>query len=259
MHFTTRTVNSCSRNEPQCARLTSEEGKSSPEDSTTNRLQTTSSIRRQRITHQPENTSRDLRGRLLVALVDGDVLVQLGNLLRQGSRVGLGLLDGRNQLLHLRRRLGQTRSQMRARTSPYSYGKLAGARSRRYRSRFLEVNAQFSSVVKLYKICKRLTSGVQSGNHEKRLFKASPGRKTMHRRRDSQTAPTQRGLEEGEEKFTKYRFKLNFAFCWTVSQYCRERSGFFKMLRTIFRGDVHRILSELRELPDHRRRSVDFF
>ena len=99
MHFTTRTSNSCSRNEPQCARLTSEEEKSSPEDSTTNRLQTTSSLRRQRITHQPENTSRDLRGRLLVALVDGDVLVELGNLLCEGRCIGLGFLDRRSELL----------------------------------------------------------------------------------------------------------------------------------------------------------------
>ena len=47
----------------------------------------------------------DLRGRLLVALVDRDVLVQLGDFLRQGSSVRLGLLDRSDELLHLRRRL----------------------------------------------------------------------------------------------------------------------------------------------------------
>merc|ERR1719506_2917602 len=44
----------------------------------------------------------DLSGRLLVALVDGDVLIQLGDLLREGGRVSLGLLDRSDQLLHLR-------------------------------------------------------------------------------------------------------------------------------------------------------------
>merc|ERR1719506_3651968 len=47
----------------------------------------------------------NLRGRLLVALVDRDVLVQLGNLLRQRGSVRLGLLDRSDELLHLRRRL----------------------------------------------------------------------------------------------------------------------------------------------------------
>ena len=47
----------------------------------------------------------DLRGRLLVALVDRDVLVQLGNLLRQRGSIRLGLLDRSDELLHLRRRL----------------------------------------------------------------------------------------------------------------------------------------------------------
>merc|ERR1719395_69007 len=47
----------------------------------------------------------NLRGRLLVALVDRDVLVQLGNFLRQSGSVRLGLLDRSDELLHLRRRL----------------------------------------------------------------------------------------------------------------------------------------------------------
>merc|ERR1719364_129351 len=46
-----------------------------------------------------------LRGRLLVALVDRDVLVQLGDFLRQSSSVCLCLLDSGDELLHLRRRL----------------------------------------------------------------------------------------------------------------------------------------------------------
>merc|ERR1719426_358045 len=47
----------------------------------------------------------NLRGRLLVALIDRDVLIQLGNLLRQRGSVRLGLLDRSDELLHLRRRL----------------------------------------------------------------------------------------------------------------------------------------------------------
>ena len=44
--------------------------------------------------------------------------------------------------------------------------------------------------------------GIQTGNTEKRLFKASPGRETMHQRKDKQTAKTKRGLEEGRERKT---------------------------------------------------------
>merc|ERR550514_2227642 len=47
----------------------------------------------------------NLRGRLLVALVDRDVLVQLGDLLRKRRSVRLGLLDRSHELLHLCRRL----------------------------------------------------------------------------------------------------------------------------------------------------------
>ena len=52
-----------------------------------------------------KKTAIDLRGRLLVALVDRDVLVQLGDFLRQSSSVCLCLLDSGDELLHLRRRL----------------------------------------------------------------------------------------------------------------------------------------------------------
>merc|ERR1719506_76732 len=44
----------------------------------------------------------NLGRRLLVALVDRDVLIKLGNLLRESSCVSLGLLDRSDQLLHLR-------------------------------------------------------------------------------------------------------------------------------------------------------------
>ena len=43
---------------------------------------------------------------------------------------------------------------------------------------------------------------IQSGNHEKRFFEASSGRKTIHRRRDRQVAATQRALEEIDDKCT---------------------------------------------------------
>merc|ERR1719327_973382 len=42
-----------------------------------------------------------LRRRLLVALVDGDVLIQLRNLLRERRGISLGLLDRSDELLHL--------------------------------------------------------------------------------------------------------------------------------------------------------------
>merc|ERR1719258_253155 len=47
----------------------------------------------------------NLSRRLLVALPDGDVLVQAGDLLRERRGIRLSLLDGSRQLLHLGVRL----------------------------------------------------------------------------------------------------------------------------------------------------------
>ena len=55
--------------------------------------------------------------------------------------------------------------------------------------------------------------GIPSENHEKRPFRAPPGRETMHQRKNKQTALTRLCLEEGarlhrsKRKFDKiYRF-----------------------------------------------------
>ena len=47
------------------------------------------------------------------------------------------------------------------------------------------------------------TFRIQSENHEKRFCEAFSGRKTLHRRRDRQTAVTRRDLAEGDEKCAK--------------------------------------------------------
>ena len=80
------------------------------------------------------------------------------------------------------------------------------------------------------------TFGILSGNREKRVFKASPGRETMHRRKNRQTASTKWGLDEGEEKCGKHSSR--FVRVRTVQTqkikslrtfFCRGRSvGFFR-------------------------------
>ena len=55
----------------------------------------------------------------------------------------------------------------------------------------------FSSSTRSAHFC---TYGIHSGNHTRNArVKATPGRETMHRRRDWKTASTQRGLEKGEK------------------------------------------------------------
>ena len=49
----------------------------------------------------------------------------------------------------------------------------------------LHMISQIAGCFKIYKIAHFCRVGIQSGNHEKRLFKASPGRETIHLQKDS--------------------------------------------------------------------------